>query len=281
MTADHNVTRQVRQLDTPTDVRAGQTIYRTSRMWRLVCTCGWESSERPDPAILRLDKHRHLVAVGVRKQRRSSRPRDGRKSKVYAAEREAFGARQTTQMWSSSADAQRILDGWMDTAWWKARFGVRPIEVISRTSGSSTGDHTHRIINLARIHWNPLVLAHEAAHVLQPSGTAGHGKEWAGIYLALLDRFVSSVDADKLRSAFVASRIPHRYAVKPSRPVETKAAKQAQQRIRDAAMLADLLRRGPDAADIIRAHARAGRFGPAGSKSRRAAFDVARTLETP
>jgi putative metallohydrolase (TIGR04338 family) len=204
---------------------------------------------------------------------------------VYAAEHLIPGSRE--RVYETIDDAQARIDQWTSTRWFRARFGSRHVSVAARTSGGSTGSDWGRI-NLARgstgrgwSHWNDWVLLHELAHVVQPSGTASHGREFAAIELALVTQFIGEDAGKALRAAFVEKRVKHRWAVKVKHPVASKSAqaeRERKQRERDlAALITD--ERLRYAAKIIRAAAEVGKLGPSGRKPRQHALDTARLLE--
>lgn len=115
---------------------------------------------------------------------------------------------------------------------------------------------------------------------------AGHGKEWAAIFLALVRHQMGTVAAERLRQSFVgapvgasvAHKVRHRWSLpQPTKTVVTKTQVAAKQKA--------LAARPVDAANLrvaartIRRLATQGQFGPAGRKPRIHALETARHLE--
>lgn len=195
---------------------------------RAECDCGYVGPNRQSANAARLDKYRHQVDVGDKAppRRRSkspfARPRDGRKNKVYAAEKVAFPTMHTQEL-ATIHDVRKLLDSWTNTQWFKARYLGSPIDLDSSNGSFARGNQ----IRLQRAHYNRYVLAHELAHVLTLSANrAAHDKTFCGAYIAIVTRFIGKEEGDALRAAFVASKIPHRWAlpIRRKRNVTTKKA---------------------------------------------------------
>lgn len=192
----------------------GTATYHWSTHCHAYCDCGWQGKVRSSESAVTLDKHRHLVDVGERKKpvRRSTRPRDGRKSKVYAAERCAFPQLNTNEF-RNIEEVREEFARWTRTAWFKARYKGTPIEL--RSGNGSSYARWNEIKLWGGGHLNRWVLAHELAHVLVSTrDRASHDKHFCGAYIAIVQQFIGKEDADKLRAEFVASKIPHRVALK-------------------------------------------------------------------
>ncbi len=207
----------------------------------------------------------------------TKRPRDGRRSKVYDAERQVSRGRR----FNSISEAQEFIDGVLRQRWFRSRWGVRRVPVVAKHHGRATGQYGGAI-ELPAWSWCEAVALHELAHVLISSHrVAAHGKEWVACYLLLVRYVMGNEHHKALRAAMVARNIPVQAGVRAlplagTFHVETKAAYVAQVRARTNRPVtpSEL----EQAADIIRRAVKQGHFGPAGRKPRLHALETARGL---
>lgn len=233
------------------------------------------------------------------------RPRDTQRHRLYVAEDKALAGKRVSKaatrhlvdtqhishLYELGEDGRRhhmkaptvaAVQGYVNAvtsaAWFRSRWGSRMIEVIAGQGshnrwGTITVSPYHRRSEEA--------VLHEVAHALTPNDMAAHGPEFAGVLLTLVRYQMGSLSAKALRSAFRDAKVrsnlsavpqpnPARVAAEDTR---RDAAKEADRR----ALLTGSARR--EAAAVIRANVKAGRFGPSGTKPRQRALEVARTLE--
>lgn len=238
------------------------------------------------------------------------RPRDNQRQRLYTAEdkihdrRPSRAARkhlidtQAVNGWGvldehgkskpmkapTIAALQDYVDAVTAAAWFQSRWGRRKLTVIPGQGSHAGGSH----LTVSPYHRrSEAVILHEIAHTLTPSNRAWHGPEFAGILLTLVRFQMGAEHARELRESFRAGRVRVTMKDVPkagSRPVVTAAKQAAKQRARDEAGPLDKLgltdaTQCRAAAAVIRKKAKAGVFGPPGSKPRRHALDTARKLD--
>lgn len=95
-------------------------------------------------------------------------------------------------------------------AW--AALGARVPDVEATRSDSSTSQAVDgRLVRLAPGGCSPHVVVHELAHIAAArvlGDPAGHGPEWRGLYLWLVDAVFGSVHAGDLTAAFARFALP-------------------------------------------------------------------------
>jgi len=131
--------------------------------------------------------------------------RDSQKARLYAAERDAFDWGQTIpngelQVWLEKNVLSR--------AWFRRRYGNQYIEVSLMRGGGRGGYGEIRLGREARNEW---VMLHELAHNLA-GVNAGHGPEFAGVYLRLVHHVMGREVAACLRDSYKKHRV--RYNMK-------------------------------------------------------------------
>lgn len=230
-----------------------------------------------------LDKGRHAPRQRVG----GARPRDSQRTRLYAAERAAFEPtvhHAPITVHGGVEDVQRWLDEKvLGTRWFRSRWGAKNVRIVA---GKGCHARYQGNITLARWGYTPWTVLHELAHVLaSPSSVAAHGKQFAAVYLFLVQQTLGDEAAKLLRAEFVARRVKHRdssYIPKAgAERVATKTQVAAYKRRvaeEQKKVVLGALRQS-QAAETIRAAIKAGSFGAPGTKQRAAALAVARTLD--
>ncbi|HEX2186984.1 MAG TPA: hypothetical protein VHN78_15925 [Chloroflexota bacterium] len=143
------------------------------------------------------------AAVGLR------RARDGQRARLYRAEAAVPEGRRLPEV----ADVQRYVDRVVGSDWWQAKApGWTQIQVKDgrgrRRAGSWTGEP---VISLPRKLRVERIVLHELAHQLtdQIAGpaAAGHGWQYAAIYLALVRHFLGPAAAQALLEGYRAEGV--------------------------------------------------------------------------
>jgi hypothetical protein len=125
--------------------------------------------------------------------------RDNQRSKVYAAEFSVFKEGQTIPDHKLQAYADTVLDKRVV----RSRWGIKKVRVeFGRNSAASYGGR----ITLGVPSRNEWVMLHELAHELTPQ-EIGHGPEFVGVYLFLVENVLGKETAAKLRAAFKEKRV--------------------------------------------------------------------------
>lgn len=213
-----------------------------------------------------------------------TRPRDNQRQRLYNAEREAFGS---DSEWSkivgngTIAACQAWVDALCAERWFQSRWGQKQIPVRLKCSGSATAEY-NRHISLPPSYRIPWVILHEVAHVLCHSRYAGHGPEYAAIYLTLVEHHLGTAPASNLRTMFRQHRVSYRAGLenvpKPgSRPVVTKKVVAERRKVREAVPVSK--QEASSAAQIVRRAVKHGLLGGTGTKQRSYALTIARQLE--
>ncbi len=264
------------------------------RGYQAVCECGWEGPDRTHPhsatigsttrnvwydvdksrAAARLDGTRHLGKLTPRAKGGTARPRDAQRRKLYSTEDSAFAGTEWARIiGDGSIEATKA---WLNTVtearWFQSRWGAGfKVRVVSGSGSNATyRDSWDARIMLSARGRKPYVVLHELAHFIGGSDTlAAHGKEYAGLYLFLVEHALGDEAGKRLRAAFVEGKVKHRSSAlipgaKPEQVV-TKAASPARRKHGD---------------ETLRALVSMGAFGPPGAKARRQALAMARTLES-
>ena len=141
--------------------------------------------------------------------------RDSQKSRLYAAERDAFDWGQTIK----NEDLQVWLErNVLSRAWFRRRFGNRYIHVDLMRGGGRGGFGQILLGREARNEW---VMLHELAHNL--AGTrAGHGPEFAGIYLRLVHHVMGREVAACLRDSYKKHRVRYNMKSWPAAEIDPR-----------------------------------------------------------
>jgi len=148
------------------------------------------------------------------------RPRDSQRSRLYAAEKAAFGdPRDCALRLASMRELQDYVAAAVTDDWFRAEFGrFASLRVKdgrgTRHAYSAYDPHSGRVL-LSFPRWartRPVVL-HELGHAasVQRHGMiAAHGPEFAAVFLQLAGRYLGEPAARCLRDAYRAHRV--RYA---------------------------------------------------------------------
>lgn len=102
------------------------------------------------------------------------------------------------------------------SAWWRKEFSGRGIiiEVVDRRSDAHASCHTRGYVTatLKFPKWSrwPVVILHELAHAVTPSGRAWHGSEFAVNFIKLVSHYIGVEEAKALKAAFRQNRVDYR-----------------------------------------------------------------------
>jgi hypothetical protein len=147
-----------------------------------------------------------------------SRQRDSQRSKVYAAERVAFGTsfHQEALTWD---ETNAFILKVQDSAHWKKLTGSNSHRPIRVKSGKSNWSATASYATLTLPKWarNKGVILHELAHTAHARyegdytvrQEAAHGWRFCSIYIGLVQHFIGKDAADNLKAAFKAGKVKY------------------------------------------------------------------------
>lgn len=140
------------------------------------------------------------------------RPRDTQRSKLYAAEREAFGQpKEELSLDTTVAFVRQVWRSpWTARKFQIARYSEPPYVADGRGTTAARG--SLRRLNLPRWSRNKVVILHELAHALtwHRETFAAHGREFAAVFLELVSHWLGVDAAKRLRAAFRAKRVRYR-----------------------------------------------------------------------
>lgn len=209
------------------------------------------------------------------------RPRDSQRQKLYNAEREALKENYGGKVGNGMiADVQGMVDRLCQQHWFQARWGQRTIEVRQKTSGRATGYYNSHICMPPRYR-SPYITLHEVAHVLCHPKYAGHGPEYAALYLFLVHQHLGADASASLRESFRKHGVKYREGVPslppPKKPVVTQKQVKEQKRKDSSRPLSKM--EAQSTASCLRRGVKAGLFGASGTKQRTYALLISRTLE--
>lgn len=218
--------------------------------------------------------------------------RDNQRQRLYTAEDSAMETHlgYTRKQTIANADLQAWVDKAMAHPAVQRRWGLRKIRVTLTHGGANNPHHSNEIA-LGVGTRNPWVICHEIAHSLTPHAMAGHGPEYAGVYLFLIKTLVGADAAKALREAFRQGkvRVSNKAVPQPTKSVVTSAerakkATEAKRRAKAEQTLREIYSTRYDVrAEMVRRlrdQIKHGIFGPAGSSARKAALATARHLES-
>jgi putative metallohydrolase (TIGR04338 family) len=222
--------------------------------------------------------------------------RDQQRSRLYAAERECHHGPQ--EHLRSVQQMQNFIDRVCTQRWFQSRWG-NDVKIEVR------GGQGHRravcygdVLHIPLWGREELVLLHELAHSLvtyrrgltgfsilgvdyQTGAVAGHGPEYAGVFLFLVRQVLGAEEALKLKAAFKKHRVRSNTKLVPPakthRVVTQTQRRAALVRAQQAPLQAHEISR---AVDVLRRAAKQGAFGGSGRKPRAHALATARALET-
>jgi hypothetical protein len=132
--------------------------------------------------------------------------RDSQKTKLYRAEREAFRESPGRDV-RTPARYEARLRAITTSKWMRSNFKCCPLEVPVEYSDTMMGANASawriRTGTYSMTEW---VLIHELAHVIHQRmvrwDTAGHGRQYAELYLKLVRRFMGADAYKRLRTSF-------------------------------------------------------------------------------
>jgi putative metallohydrolase (TIGR04338 family) len=137
------------------------------------------------------------------------KPRDSQRSKLYKAERAAFGLVPEGAPEVSPEQVAAQAAAVLGSTWVREHFprAPRSVEIRPHRTAACAGTGYVRMSPWARRNW--WVLLHELAHVLIRStpgwyGLAAHGREFAAAYLGLVRELRGEAEAKTLKLAFRA-----------------------------------------------------------------------------
>lgn len=142
-----------------------------------------------------------------KRRRRSTRPRDSQRQRLYDAERRVNHG----QDYKSIHDCQARVDKITHSRWWKSRYGV-PYNVDVRPGRGhrhATANAMLRVIQLPLWARYDLVICHELAHLVVSSKHPAHGPKFAREMIAIVDRWMGKEAGKELRAAFKAGRVKY------------------------------------------------------------------------
>lgn len=210
-----------------------------------------------------------------------ARPRDNQRQRLYNAEKVLEAKWGAKIGCGRLEECQAYVDALCQERWFQSRWGRRSIEVRQKTHGCATsyaGSH------ICMPPWarTPMVTLHEVAHVLCPATVAGHGPEYAAVYLFLVNNHFGEESARLLRTSFAAHKVSYRTGAKVippagSRPVVTKQQEQERKRVEANRPVSP--REAQQVADTLRRMARLGHLGESGGKLRTYALMIARKVD--
>lgn len=200
------------------------------------------------------------------------RPRDTQKSRLYRAQQAMPEYDDPPMPWP---DVEAYVTSITRSTWFRARWPHATIRPVQKRGGSAYGYSTGRI-TLPLFARNRLIICHEIAHTLTPG--AWHGPEFCGLYLALVEHFVSRDARGRLRANMREQRVRvSNTAIPKPRPTTPLAHRQRAAAAARRQPLTTAERR--HTAELLRRAAAAGQLGPAGRKPREHALAVARQLD--
>lgn len=134
--------------------------------------------------------------------------RDTQRQRVYDAERKVPASPIGT---GSMNEIVAFVEKVVGSAWWQRRSRVRTV-ICKDGRGRVNACAYGNTIKIPRWGRSKMVVLHELAHVLNDSGGAPHGREFAAAYLALVDRFGEPEAGKQLRAAYAEKRVRWRGA---------------------------------------------------------------------
>jgi hypothetical protein len=147
-------------------------------------------------------------------------PRDMRKWDVYEAEDDAL--RGLSGDFDSFEDVQAYADTIITSEFWNkyrnenanVTMNDKSVSVTTSPNWNTSFGDTWRIqISENPSHMTEYIVIHELAHVLVHGvlglrrATAGHGPEWCGVYLRMVNKFMGELAYTELKDAFDAANI--------------------------------------------------------------------------
>lgn len=162
--------------------------------------------------------------------------RDNQRSKLYASESFLYdigkgkfenGFITTLTPKSSIHDCQMYVNLLAEEYWFRQRWGKRTFRVESKRGGGRSFDSGR--IQLGTWARNEAVVLHEVAHCLvqrERHGLAGHGPEFAGVYLFLVRQHFGKEVANQLRASFKTHKVRYNNSQIPAIDKNVKTANQ-------------------------------------------------------
>lgn len=172
------------------------------------------------------------------------RQRDSQRSKVYASERIAWAKyedKRAQAKFDGVQDAQKYVDRIMASKWFQTNYPDLKRITVHLYAGQSMSYCRMWTRNAADIHlaegwgFTAKVLVHELAHALSKSkfgmDIAGHGREFAKVYIRLTRRQFGAEAAIALRESFKEGKVKKTVARKPRKPMTEEQREAARARL--------------------------------------------------
>lgn len=164
-------------------------------------------------------------AMRTRTRRKSTRPRDSQRSKVYKSEdaifRKSWPPRdpffpEAEFRFETVEEVQAWVDGIQKSKWWaKQGYTKRKIKVHPGRASSSAFANTAKMQIRMPYDWSrrKWVILHEMAHItadLLYEEDQRHGRGFCSVYLKLVERWIGVEEARALRKSFVEHNVRYR-----------------------------------------------------------------------
>jgi putative metallohydrolase (TIGR04338 family) len=152
------------------------------------------------------------------KKRRKRAVRDTQKQRLYAAENSVFGNTTGDSAppldFEDIAQIERYVDGLRITVWMREKYPAATRSKVRVLAGRGCNANALGM-TLATWGYRKWTVLHELAHTVTDRvhandiDIAGHGREYARVYLALVRRFIGVDEYKKLRAAFKAHKVKY------------------------------------------------------------------------
>lgn len=160
--------------------------------------------------------------------------RDSQRQKLYDAEREAFTYNQDFSSWE---ELVKYVDKLTSSYWYKSRCAHLPILKYSGHKYRGGATCNYRTIVFGVNSYCKWIVIHELSHVIinylyqfELNKIAGHGPEFAKMYLEMIGRFLGEEARETLRKSYVKYGVKFTENVKnylkPTRKYGKEIAKQ-------------------------------------------------------
>ncbi len=136
----------------------------------------------------------------------NGRPRDVQRQHLYDAERVIPAWADPAMKLPTVPEMQSFIDGVLAGRWLRSRWGLVHIEVRAG-QGHRRAVSYGPVLHMPKWSRSRLVLLHELAHSLTPHHFASHGPQFAGVFIALVERSMGKSTAADLRMAFRVKRV--------------------------------------------------------------------------
>ena len=141
------------------------------------------------------------------------RPIDSQRQKLYNAQNESIKKIEQPKF-DTIDEVRAYVEKIMNSPWWKKRYpDIYRLEIengAGKTAAKGGPIRNGLWMTLPRWARKPCTILHEMAHGIVPRDVAAHGREYAGVLVELVTRFMGKEAGKQLRASFAKHKVKYK-----------------------------------------------------------------------